>query len=84
MLGLFLLGMISRRARSPEAATAVVIGVLVILWLSLSQASIWPTEWSRFRTPLHPFMTTVVGTLTILLTGMLLSRRRRRSSSTKP
>lgn len=79
MLGLFLLGMISRRARSPEAATAVVIGVLMIFWLSLSNAPVWPAEWSQFRNPLHPFMTTVVGTLTILLVGMLLSRRRQRT-----
>lgn len=84
MLGLFLLGMISRRARSPEAATGVVIGVLLILWLSLSQASWWPAEWRHLRNPLHPLMTTVVGTLAILLIGMLLSRRRQRTLRNKP
>jgi len=41
MLGLFLLGLFSRRASSPIAATAVVIGVLVVLWISLSQS--WGT-----------------------------------------
>ena len=34
MCGLFLLGMISRRARSPAAVTGVITGVLVILWMS--------------------------------------------------
>ena len=38
MLGLFLLGLFSRRTGSPAAATGVVIGVLVVLWISLSQA----------------------------------------------
>ena len=37
MCGLFLLGMISRRARNPAAVTAVVVGVIVILWLSLPE-----------------------------------------------
>jgi SSS family solute:Na+ symporter len=35
MCGLFLLGMISRRAKNPAAVTGVVLGVLVILWMSL-------------------------------------------------
>src|SRR5699024_3324888 len=37
MLGLFLLGMISRRTRSHEALTATLIGILVILWMTLSK-----------------------------------------------
>jgi SSS family solute:Na+ symporter len=35
MCGLFLLGIISRRARNPAAVTGVIAGVLLILWLSL-------------------------------------------------
>ncbi len=34
MSGLFLLGMISRRAKNPAAVTGVIAGVLVILWMS--------------------------------------------------
>ena len=34
MLGLFLLGLISRRAGNPAAVTAVLAGVLVILWMT--------------------------------------------------
>jgi SSS family solute:Na+ symporter len=74
MLGLFLLGMISRRANSPAAATAVIIGVLVILWLSLSPRL--NDEWAAFRSPFHSFLVIVIGTLTILLIGLLLSRAR--------
>jgi SSS family solute:Na+ symporter len=72
MLGLFLLGMISRRAKSPAAATGVIIGVLVIFWMSLSPKL--GEQWAAFRSPFHSFMVVVVGTMTILLTGLLLSR----------
>ena len=79
MLGLFLLGILSRRAQSFEAAVAVVIGVLVIAWASLSpDAEVW---WAN---PLHSFMTIVIGTLTIFLGGVLLSRKRKRMAVQKP
>ncbi len=35
MCGLFLLGMISRRARNPAAVTGVLLGMLTILWMSV-------------------------------------------------
>lgn len=71
MLGLFLLGMISR-AKNVVAAISVVIGVLVILWMSLSPKL--SDEWAWLRSPFHSFLTIVLGTLTILLCGLLLSR----------
>jgi SSS family solute:Na+ symporter len=72
MLGLFLLGLISRRAGNPAAITAVVAGVLVILWMTLSPgAAAWP---EGLRNPFHSFMTVVVGTLVILLVGLGVSR----------
>ena len=72
MLGLFLLGLISRRAGNPAAVTAVVAGVLVILWMTLTPgAAAWPAE---LQSPFHSFMTVVVGTLVILLVGLGVSR----------
>ncbi len=79
MLGLFLLGALSRRARSFEAATAVVIGVLVITWASLS-----PGKEAWWANPLHSFMTIVIGTLTIFLVGVVLSRGRGRMGKSYP
>lgn len=74
MLGLFLLGFISRRAGNPEAVTAVVTGLLVILWMTVSPAAeAWPVA---LRSPFHSFLTVVVGTLVILLVGLLAARRR--------
>jgi SSS family solute:Na+ symporter len=74
MLGLFLLGLISKRAGNPAAVTAVVAGVLVILWMTLTPgAAAWP---EHLQSPFHSFMTVVVGTLVILLVGLLVSRFR--------
>ncbi|NOX53997.1 MAG: sodium:solute symporter [Planctomycetes bacterium] len=74
MVGLFLLGMISRRANNVSAVTAVVIGGLVIVWMVFSQTAYWPSEWAHLKSPFHSFMIIVVGTLSILLVGLLLSR----------
>lgn len=79
MIGLFLLGVLSRRARSMEAGFAMVIGLLVIIWAALSTKLGWP-----MANPLHPLMTTVVGTLTLFLVGILLSRHKNRMGYKKP
>ena len=77
MLGLFLLGLISRRAGNPAAVTAVLAGVLVILWMTLTPGSAaWPAE---LQSPFHSFMTVVVGTLVILLVGLGVSSLKNRS-----
>jgi SSS family solute:Na+ symporter len=72
MLGLFLLGLISRRANNSAAATGVAVGLLVIIWMSLSPKL--SGEWAAWRSPFHNFMVVVIGTLTILLVGLLVSR----------
>jgi SSS family solute:Na+ symporter len=80
MLGLFLLGMISR-AGNAAAITAVFVGVLGIVWMTLSTADRWPDGLSHLRNPMHSYMTTVVGTLTILLIGLLLAIRRKTAAN---
>jgi SSS family solute:Na+ symporter len=141
MLGLFLLGLIARRAKNPAALAGVILGVLVIVWMTFSPGwgaipgtvSIEPgsrtlvgtgTDFTKtlhpgdelvvagttatveairddqrltlaepfsgskvekgqafknglpyaLRSPFHSFMTIVVGTLTILLVGIVVSR----------
>jgi SSS family solute:Na+ symporter len=76
MLGLFLLGIVSRRTQNHEAFTATVLGIVVILWMSLSY--LLPPEYDHFKNPLHKNMVIVAGTLTIFLAGMLLSRFRKK------
>ncbi|MCW9705287.1 sodium:solute symporter [Fodinibius salsisoli] len=74
MLGLFLLGLISR-ARNPAAITGVCCGMLVILWMSVSKS--WTGNLAAFSSPFHTFLVIVIGTLVILLVGIFVSRMRR-------
>lgn len=74
MLGLFLLGLISRRARNPQAIVAGAVGILLILWLSLSTTDLWPESLSEWSNPLHSFMTIVLGTSSIVLVGVLAAQ----------
>lgn len=72
MLGLFLLGIISRSTKNTEALIATLIGMFVIAWMTFS--NLLPTEYEHFRNPLHQNMIMVVGTLTILLGGIILTK----------
>jgi solute:Na+ symporter, SSS family len=72
MLGLFLLGMIARSAGNAIAKLATVIGILVILWMTFSY--LLPAQFAGLRNPFHMNMVIVIGTLSIFLTGTLLSK----------
>jgi solute:Na+ symporter, SSS family len=76
MLGLFLLGLLSRTATSRAALVGVSAGVLVIAWMTLPLVTKWiavPPEW---LSPLHRYLTVVVGTMTILVVGLILASLR--------
>jgi len=79
MLGLFLLGVLSRRAASGQAIVGMIVGLAVIIWATLSRNLEGPLANS-----LHAFMTTVLGTLTIFVVGVLLSRHRSRKHRADP
>ena len=76
MLGLFLLGLLSKRTGNIEAFCAVIAGLLVIVWMSLSY--LIPDEYAYLRNPLHANMIIVVGTLAIFLTGRLITYLKQR------
>ena len=71
ILGLFLLGLIARKADNVAALTGVIIGVIVICWTTFADA--FP---ENLRSPFHANMITVIGTLTIFLVGLGVSRIR--------
>ena len=72
MLGLFLLGLISKQTKNAEALTATIIGIVVILWMTFSDRI--GNEYRFLKSPLHKNMIIVVGTLTIFLAGLLLTK----------
>ena len=82
MLGLFLLGMISRQSKNTEAITATIIGVMVIIWMTFP--SIIPGRLQYLRSPFHKNMIIVVGTLSIFLSGLIISRIRRSLPERRP
>jgi SSS family solute:Na+ symporter len=75
MLGLFLLGIVSRRTSGHEALAATIIGIVVILWMTFSY--LLPPEYEFLRNPLNANMVIVIGTLTIFLAGLLITSFRR-------
>ncbi len=88
MLGLFLLGMTSKRARNFSAVLAVLLGTIAIFWFTIPDLVRWLQRHGatgaadgltsfadRFGgvSPYHPYMIPVVGTLAILLVGALIA-----------
>lgn len=68
MLGLFLLGYLSKRVRNVDAVIGVICGVIVITWISAA-------TWLHLpETGIHEYLAIVFGTLAILLGGFLSFR----------
>jgi len=72
MLGLFLMAIISKQTSNHEAIIATIIGVLVVLWMTFP--AIIPAQYQSLRSTLNVNMIIVIGTLSVLLTGILLNR----------
>lgn len=67
MLGLFLLGCVSRRINRVGALIGCICGVLVIAWISLAGL------WNLPGIHLHEYLAIVLGTCTIFIVGFLLT-----------
>jgi len=62
MLGLFLLGFVSKKVRSLHALIATGCGLVIIAWIGLSGQTVF-----------HNYLTIVLGTLGIFLVGLVLT-----------
>ncbi len=67
MLGLFLLGMFTKRTTSGQAAIATVLGLVTVIYVTFGQ-KLFPLP--QF---IHLNLAIVLGTLTIFFTGFILS-----------
>ncbi|MDE2978882.1 MAG: hypothetical protein OXU63_15365 [Acidobacteriota bacterium] len=75
LLGLFALDRLAPRAGRGAAQAGVAVGVLVIVWMTVSPQL--EGGLAMLRVPLHSYMITVIGTLTIFGVGLLVASRRR-------
>jgi SSS family solute:Na+ symporter len=71
MLGLFLLAFLSKKVRNIDAAIGVIIGVLVVMWMSLTPLYFTEGNLLAFKSPFHTNLTIVIGTLAIFLIGFI-------------
>ena len=71
MLGLFLLGAFVKTVHVKGAIIGVILGLLAIFWLSLSPMLFTTEPLSHFARPFHGYLTIVIGTMIIFLTGFL-------------
>lgn len=80
MLGLFLLGIASRQTKNHEALIATMIGIVVIIWMTFS--SHLPEQYEFLRNPLNKNMIIVIGTLSIFLVGVFLTKLKNKNLKT--
>lgn len=72
MLGLFLLSLAYKNVKKGYAVFSVVIGLIVIAWMSLSPLIPEDSVYGWIRSPFHSYLTIVLGTSSIFATGFLL------------
>jgi len=71
MLGLFLLGAFVKVVNIKGAIVGVILGLIAILWLSVSPMIFTEEPLLSFASPFHTYLTIVIGTLIIFFTGFL-------------
>ena len=71
ILGLFLLGFLSRKAKNAAAIAGVCVGVLLVMWMSLTP--MLADRWGAVRSPFHGYLSIVFGTVAIVLVGFLVT-----------
>jgi SSS family solute:Na+ symporter len=71
MLGLFLLGAFVKTVNVKGTIIGVILGLIAILWLSLSPMVFTEEPLLKFASPFHTYLTIVLGTLIIFFTGFL-------------
>lgn len=82
MLGLFLLALVCRTIRRAHAVAAVIAGLIVIAWMSLSPLINEGSPFYCLHSSLHTYLTIVMGTSVIFLVGFTLTALRPKPKTT--
>jgi len=80
IVGLFLLGLIVPAIRNRGAIYVLIVGMILIGWMTISKTNYWPTAWSGFASPFHPLLVIVLGPCLMIVLGWMFSRERRVTS----
>ena len=72
IVGIFLMGVTSK-ARGAAAIASLVVGLIVIAWMTFSISDYWPQTAETFASPFHPFLVIVIGPSVMILAARLLS-----------
>jgi solute:Na+ symporter, SSS family len=78
MLGLFLLGAFVEKVSRKGAILGVVLGVILILWMSLSPLFWTDGPMQAYASPFHAYLAIVFGTMVLFVTGFLVTVLARR------
>ena len=70
MLGLFLLGYISKKVNNIAVIIGVVVGVIVIGWMNLSPLFFTSVDLQKYTSPIHSYLSIVFGTMAIFIVGI--------------
>ena len=84
ILGVFLLGLLCRRANNRVAIVAVTIGTMIIAWMAFSTGDFWPDSLESWRSPFHKLLVIVVGASAIVVIGAILSQFAKTNLEDKP
>jgi SSS family solute:Na+ symporter len=84
MLGLFLLGAFVKTVNVKGAIIGVILGLIAILWLSVSPMIFTEEPLSSFASPFHGYLTIVIGTMIIFFTGFLATIWNKKDNRANP
>lgn len=73
MLGLFLLSLVCKKSKKWHIIIAVIAGLVVIAWMSLSTLINPCSSFAFLRSGIHTYLTIVLGTSTIFIVGFVLT-----------
>lgn len=76
-LGLFLLGLMAKKAKKPAAIAGALCGISILVWKIVSPKL--TGDWSSFAIPFHEFMTFFFANLVVLLIGLTWTKFRQRA-----
>ena len=84
IVGLFLAGVTVPRLGRHSAKWVMSAGLLVVAWMTLSQSDLWPEEFGWAESPLHKYLTIVVGPCVMMILAFGLSVFNRTPQTQEP